>query len=335
MTDVVGFATSHGPTLSLPPEQWESRSGVDRKNRNLVFRGAVYDYESLLAARSHEGFAADMSLERMTEKHERCNAALYSLRELFADARVSQAIIVGNDHKESFSDECFGAFTVYAGGSVMQVPASPDDVATMQPGSDAARVGHTPPQPVSHQGMPALADALIAHLTENNFDIARSTMLPPGRFGNRNIPHAYGFVYRQMMADDVVPNVPVFVNTFYPPNRPNAARCVAFGQQLGRFLKSAPVEGRTAVIASGGLSHFVIDADLDHRLLDAMARGDLEMLASFDDMSIESGTAEARNWMVVAAAMAELGRAMEIVDYVPCYRTEAGTGTAMAFATWV
>ena len=333
MSDFLGFATSHGPTLSLRPDQWKSRAGVDRKNKQLVFRGEVYDYETLLKVRE-SAFVDDMRLESMTEKARRCDDALNTLRERFTDAGVSQAIIIGNDHKESFSDECFGAFTVYAGGSVMQVPASPEDVATMQPGSDAAREGHTPPQPVSHPGVPALADALIANLTENNFDLARSTMLPPGRFGNRNIPHAYGFVYRQIMGDRVVPNVPVFVNTFYPPNRPNAARCVAFGRQIGTFLKSAPLAGRTAVIASGGLSHFVIDADLDQRLLGAMAAGDLDLLASFDDMTLESGTAEARNWIVVAAAMAELGRTMEIIDYVPCYRTEAGTGTAMCFATW-
>jgi catalytic LigB subunit of aromatic ring-opening dioxygenase len=334
MTDVVGFATSHGPTLSLPPDQWQSRAGVDRQNKGLVFRGAVYDYESLLALRRDEGFSDDMRLESMTHKHDRCNDALGALRACFEDADVSRAIIVGNDHKESFSDECFGAFTVYAGGSIMQVPASPEDVATMQPGSDAARIGHTPPQPASHPGLPDFADELIAHMTENNFDIARSTMLPPGRFGNRNVPHAYGFVYRQIMGDKVVPNVPIFVNTFYPPNLPNAARCVAFGQQLGKFLTSSPVPGRTAVIASGGLSHFVIDVELDQSLLNAMATGDLDRLARFDDVSLSSGTAEARNWIVVAAAMAVLGRKMEIIDYVPCYRTEAGTGTAMCFATW-
>jgi 3-O-methylgallate 3,4-dioxygenase len=25
---------------------------------------------------------------------------------------------------------------------------------------------------------------------------------------------------------------------------------------------------------------------------------------------------------------------MKLIDYVPCYRTEAGTGCAMAFAEW-
>jgi len=25
---------------------------------------------------------------------------------------------------------------------------------------------------------------------------------------------------------------------------------------------------------------------------------------------------------------------MDLLDYVPCYRTDAGTGSGMAFATW-
>ena len=33
-------------------------------------------------------------------------------------------------------------------------------------------------------------------------------------------------------------------------------------------------------------------------------------------------------------AMADDGLEMRLIDYVPCYRTEAGTGCAMGFATW-
>ena len=41
-----------------------------------------------------------------------------------------------------------------------------------------------------------------------------------------------------------------------------------------------------------------------------------------------------KNWVPVAGAMAELGFAMTLVDYVPCYRSLAGTGNAMCFAHW-
>jgi 3-O-methylgallate 3,4-dioxygenase len=32
--------------------------------------------------------------------------------------------------------------------------------------------------------------------------------------------------------------------------------------------------------------------------------------------------------------MADLGYEPNVVDYVPCYRSEAGTGNAMGFAYW-
>src|SRR6185437_2197296 len=34
------------------------------------------------------------------------------------------------------------------------------------------------------------------------------------------------------------------------------------------------------------------------------------------------------------ARVAATGFKMKLLDYVPCYRSEAGTGNAMAFATW-
>jgi OH-DDVA oxygenase len=41
-----------------------------------------------------------------------------------------------------------------------------------------------------------------------------------------------------------------------------------------------------------------------------------------------------RNWITVAGAMHDTNMSMKLLDYVPCYRSEAGTGCAMAFAHW-
>ena len=46
------------------------------------------------------------------------------------------------------------------------------------------------------------------------------------------------------------------------------------------------------------------------------------------------GTAEIKNWYPVIAAMNETELEYHLVDYVPCYRSEAGTGNAMAFVYW-
>ena len=60
----------------------------------------------------------------------------------------------------------------------------------------------------------------------------------------------------------------------------------------------------------------------------------LRGLTGFPEARFNSGTSEIRNWIVVAGAMADSDLQMNLVDYVPCYRTEAGNGCAMGFAEW-
>ena len=75
-------------------------------------------------------------------------------------------------------------------------------------------------------------------------------------------------------------------------------------------------------------------SDAGHALLDAMQAGNAAKLASIPENMFQAGTSEIKNWIVVAGAMAEAGLKMSLVDYVPCYRSEAGTGSAMGFARW-
>ena len=62
------------------------------------------------------------------------------------------------------------------------------------------------------------------------------------------------------------------------------------------------------LIASGGLSHQIIDEELDHRIIDAMTSGDSRWRSS---LATGYGYAGSLNWVAVAAAMAPL---MTLVD---------------------
>jgi hypothetical protein len=55
-------------------------------------------------------------------------------------------------------------------------------------------------------------------------------------------------------------------------------------------------------------------------------------LASIPRAKLNSGNSEIRNWIVVAGAAA--GLRADWQEYVPLYRTPAGTGCGMAFAAW-
>jgi 3-O-methylgallate 3,4-dioxygenase len=91
-------------------------------------------------------------------------------------------------------------------------------------------------------------------------------------------------------------------------------------------------DARVAVIASGGLTHFVIDEALDRRVLDSIAAKDAAALGAIPRDQLRSGNSEILNWITAAGALDGLTPA--ILDYIPGYRTPAGTGTGMAFAQW-
>jgi 3-O-methylgallate 3,4-dioxygenase len=47
---------------------------------------------------------------------------------------------------------------------------------------------------------------------------------------------------------------------------------------------------------------------------------------------LNSGSSEIRNWICAAGALEHLD--LSWVDYFPGYRTSAGTGTGLCFASW-
>ena len=172
-------------------------------------------------------------------------------------------------------------------------------------------------------------------LVRDGFDIAQSQSLPSGPGGSNAAPHAFGYVFRRVMRDKTVPIVPVLVNTHYPPNRPTARRCLELGRAIARAVTAFPGNARVALIGSGGLTHYVIDEEFDRSVMRAMEAGDTATIAAIEEPMLASGgTAELKNWIPVFGAMTEIKSRMKLVDYVPCYRSEAGTGNAMAFAYW-
>ena len=145
------------------------------------------------------------------------------------------------------------------------------------------------------------------------------------------------------MATEQVPAHTPERQAFYEKIAP--ANLAPLWENLHRMVTPAPApsavpaiwhyrEVRPHLMASGGLTHFVIDEDLDRTVMSAMQNGDEKALASLPENLFKVGTAEIKNWYPVIAAMNAAGLKYRQVDYVPCYRSEAGTGNAMCFAYW-
>jgi len=332
---VLGLGTSHGPQLFLKPEQWELRAQADRQNKQHWFRGNSYDYPALAAHRANDGFEAQITLPAKQAHYDRCQRAIGAIADVYATAAPDIAVIIGNDQSEIFTEENIPAFCVFWGDSIENFPRSPEEIAALTPGIAPAEIGYRPDVRTQYPCYPELGKHMIASLMNDGFDVAQSRRFPKGPRGSNAAPHAFGYVFRRVMQDKPIPHVPVLVNTHYPPNRPSAKRCFDFGRAIGRAVRSFPGDARIAIIGSGGLTHYVIDEEFDRGVLRAMQAGDTATITAIDEAMLQSGgTAELKNWIPVFGAMTEMKVPMQLIDYVPCYRSPAGTGNAMAFAYW-
>ena len=320
--------------LSIAPEYWPDRVLADRANPKHFFQGKTCTFDEMAALRRDERLGNQASPETRAERYSRCQRAIAKLGDVFEENMPDVAVVVGNDQMEVFTAEHIPAFAIFWGDYVEGIPRTPEFLAKLGPGIARAELDRTPSVYTQYPCDSGLGRHLIHSATAEGFDLAQMTRLPTGQIGSNAVPHAFGFVYRRVMRDRVPLQVPIFVNTFYPPNQPTVARCYNLGRMLARAIASWAPDNQVAFVASGGLSHFVVNESFDHAVLDALLGSNAAALENFPESMFESGTSEIKNWIVVAGAMAEAGLKMSLIDYVPCYRSEAGTGSGMGFAYW-
>ena len=332
---VFGFGISHGPLLATPPHEWDLRANVDRKNKALAFRDGTYDFESLYALRKDGHFEKQNAIEVRTERHARCQHQLDVIGERVAKVNPDVLVVVGDDHHEWFLDDIQPAFSIFHGKQVFnRALTKREEEEKIANGGGYAMKIYYPQQDEIYPCPSDLAAHMVHQTVQDGFDTTALGEQPGDGGVLRQLGHSYGFIYRRILHSRPVPLIPILVNTYYPPNQPTPKRCLEFGRAVARAIKSWKGTERVAVVASGGVSHFVVDEAFDHRLLTAMKKRDYKTLTDEPDIHFRSGTSETKNWLVVAGMLAETNLDMDLLDYVPCYRSEAGTGSGMAFATW-
>jgi hypothetical protein len=116
-----------------------------------------------------------------------------------------------------------------------------------------------------------------------------------------------------LMPGGEVPLVTVYTNCAAPP-LPTPRRCHQVGAFVGDFIRTRPSGERVALVATGGISHWVgtpetgrINPEFDLRVLDHVARGDIEPLTRLTWEEIErdggNGGQEIRNWIALLGAV--------------------------------
>jgi len=102
----------------------------------------------------------------------------------------------------------------------------------------------------------------------------------------------------------------------------------------GHLLIRHPLTEHVGLFAHGQGQAFAVNEALDREVLTAVEQGDKAKLIAIPHNLLQEGTSEIKNWIPLAAVMKATGLMPSRIDYVPCYRSEAGTGNAMAFTYW-
>ena len=322
---VLGIGTSHTPMLNAPLEVWPRFVERDRMRPHLSKDGEPRTYAEL-AAEADPAILQEITPEVFAQRHAAALAHVTRLGEVIRAARLDTLIVIGDDQKELYHDGNMPSILLYHGASIRNVPIS------KYVGPDWARTAsaryYEADQPRDYPVDATLAKHVINHLMDDGFDLAIADSLDDGHGEG----HAFGFVHNRLIPGLALPIVPVFLNTYFPPNQPRPARCFKLGQAIAQAVQRFPGDARVGVLASGGLSHFTVDEALDNRVMKALRDQDIHTLQTLPLNQLNSGNSEIRNWICMAGATQNL--ALASMHYIPGYRSPAGTGTGMCFAHW-
>jgi hypothetical protein len=249
------------------------------------------------------------------EQRDRLYAGFREVGRRLAAARPELLVMFVNDHLQNFAYNNLPAFCV---GLAAAYDA---------PSAGGAKLMRIPPRKVP--GHPEWAMALLEAGLAGGIDFAYSYEIES--WDELSVP----LHFLMPAGDGSVPIVTVYTNCGAPP-LPVPRRSREVGAFVGGFVRSRPARERVALLATGGLSHWVgtpetgrINPDFDLRVLDHVTRGDVEALArlSYDEVEREGGNGgqEIRNWIALLGALP--GWKGDVLAYEPVAEWITGCAT--------
>ncbi|MQA64667.1 MAG: hypothetical protein GEU76_02010 [Alphaproteobacteria bacterium] len=316
---VLAVGSSHGPSIQISPDQWPRLGEGDTRDPRFNFQE--------LLKQAKPGLDREIVPEVQRVRHAAAHAALKVLTDIVNEARLDVVVVISNIHRVRPADHhpVFGVFRAESFPVVKRDDQPFDPDARFVSDEKRARERNLADAP----GHAALANYLIENLIADDFDVACLDRLHDGAA----LDDAFTFPYEWLFGGRRIPSVPFLLSRDLP-NQATPRRCHAVGIELGRLIRAFPGDARVGLVASGGLSHQVLDEELDRQVVDALAAGTPEALYGLDRARLNRGpgTPEILNWIAVAGAMAPAR--MTLVDYVPAYRSLAGTGHGLTFGYW-
>lgn len=315
---VLAVGSSHGPSIQTTADNWPRLGEKDARDTRM-------DYQALLR-RAPAGLEKELTPEIQHARHAASHAALDRLAAVIAESALDAVVVISNAHnlRSQLVRPVFGILR----SAVLPVRERDGDLVGLSAEREQARAG-LPDRLLERRGQPELANHLLERLVGAGIDVACIDRLAEGRA----LDDAFAFCFGWLLRGADIPVVPFYLSRDLP-NQALPTRCWDLGLALGDAIASWPGNARVGLIASGGLSHQVLDETLDRMVITALEAGDEATLRGLSRERINGspGTPEILNWVTVAAAMAP--RKMQLVDYVPAYRSLASTGHGLTFGLW-
>lgn len=220
-------------------------------------------------------------------------------------------VIIGDDHYTNFGPHCIPSYLIAIGE--VEGPVEPFL------GIERAAIENNVP----------LANHILSSGYAEGIDWAYAKSL--------TVDHSVAIPYH-LAARDIagLRTIPVYLNAGVSPLLPNR-RAYQVGQSIRRAIDSWSGNERVVVYGTGGISHWVgstgmgrVNPELDQRILDLCAAGDVEGLIALPDEMIEAeggnGCLEIKNWICAMGAMP--GAKAEVLAYEAMQAWITGMGFA-------
>ena len=327
---VLGLGSSHTPMLLASDETLPRFLETDQRIKHRDKEGQPATYAELLE-RADPKMADMVTSAELVARQNEARAAGAHLSKVMNSSNLDALIIMSDDQDEAYLEDNRPTFAIYYGETILNSNEQHEQYRQRFPEwyVQNRQAFFEDNKPRAYPVDSKLALHMIEYLMDNGFDPASSKCMRKGEGEG----HGMAYVHRRLMdAAHPIPIVPVFLNTYFPPNQPRPRRCYALGQAIRRAVEGFPGNGRVGIIASGGLSHFLVDEEFDRAILKACADKNAAFLQNLPRNKLHSGSSEILNWVGVAGACEHLD--LNWFEYVPGYRTPAGTGTGLSFATW-
>jgi Catalytic LigB subunit of aromatic ring-opening dioxygenase len=327
---VLGLGTSHTPMLLASDETLVRFRETDEKIKHRDKEGRPTTYAELLE-KADPQMAEMVKPAELAARQNKARDATARLARVLNGAGLDALIVMSDDQDEAYLEDARPTFAIYYGDTILNSNEQHEQYHRRFPEwyVKNRQAFFEDNKPRAYPVDSKLALHLIEYLMDGGFDPATSKRMREGEGEG----HGMAYVHRRLMAaDKPIPIVPVFLNTYFPPNQPRPRRCYELGRAIRQAVEAFSGDARVGIIASGGLSHFLVDEEFDRAILKACADKDAGFLQNLPRNKLNSGSSEILNWVGVAGACEHLD--LDWFEYVPGYRTPAGTGTGLSFASW-